>query len=210
MSDAPLMDQSEIDRLMGSQDSDETGQAAIDQSEIDRLMGGQGGGTPSSGSDGAGSGGLIDQSEIDMLISGQLGGQTNVKKSAPPAPKPAPSAPPRGGSKPSNVTINPAQFAPLDANNGPGTEMPANIDLLLDIGLTVSVELGRSRMRIQDILSLGPDKIVELDRVAGEPVDVLINGKPIAKGEVVVIGDMFGVRITDIISPAQRVESMRQ
>lgn len=105
------------------------------------------------------------------------------------------------------ITVNPASFAPLHPNrNGKGET--TSLEMLLDIGLRVTVELGRAKMSIREVLNLGPGTVVELNRAAGEPVDILINGKPIAKGEVVVIGDMFGVRVTDIIPPAQRVESM--
>jgi flagellar motor switch protein FliN/FliY len=111
-----------------------------------------------------------------------------------------------------DITVNPASFADLQAK-APKTRIKksldtASLDMLMDIGLQVTVELGRARMTIRDVLSLGPGTVVELNRIAGEPVDILINGKPIAKGEVVVLGDMFGVRVTDIIPPAQRVESM--
>lgn len=84
-----------------------------------------------------------------------------------------------------------------------------NIDLLLDVSLQVTVELGRTRRQIRDVLSLGPGSVMELDKLAGEQVDVLINGKLIAKGEVVVIDENYGVRITDIVSPTERVQVMR-
>jgi flagellar motor switch protein FliN/FliY len=110
------------------------------------------------------------------------------------------------------ITVNPASFADLASRPKPkapnGRSDPQNLDMLLDIGLQINVELGRAKMTIREVLSLLPGTVVELDRVAGEPVDILVNGKPIAKGEVVVLGDMFGVRVTDIIPPAQRVESM--
>ena len=122
----------------------------------------------------------------------------------------APSVPeaestPPGGAE---VTVNPATFAPLEPKPQEGNGI-TNLDMLLDIGLKVSVELGRTLMSIREVLELSPGTVVELDRIAGEPVDILINGKPIAKGEVVVIGDMFGVRVTDIVSPAQRMETIR-
>ena len=79
------------------------------------------------------------------------------------------------------------------------------IDLIMDIPLEVTVELGRIRMLIKDVLDLASGSIVELDRVAGEPVDLLVNGRLVAKGEVVVIEDNFGIRITEIVSPAERV-----
>lgn len=78
------------------------------------------------------------------------------------------------------------------------------VDLILDISLDVTVELGRVRMLIKDVLELASGSIIELDRVAGEPVDVLVNGRLIAKGEVVVIEDNFGIRLTEIISPSER------
>ncbi len=102
------------------------------------------------------------------------------------------------------VTVNPATFGNLTPQAN-GHTRRANLEMLLDIGLQVTVELGRTKMTIKNVLGLGPGAVIELDRVAGEPVDVLVNGKPVAKGEVVVIGDMFGVRITDIIPPSQRM-----
>lgn len=111
-----------------------------------------------------------------------------------------------------NITVSPASFADLQSKpakaRANGHADTASLDMLLDISLQITVELGRARMTIKEVLALGPGTVVELNRIAGEPVDILINGKPIAKGEVVVLGDMFGVRVTDIIPPAQRVESM--
>ncbi|MFJ7726512.1 flagellar motor switch phosphatase FliY [Neobacillus sp. NPDC097160] len=89
------------------------------------------------------------------------------------------------------------------ANNGPG-----NIDMLYDIPLGITVELGRTEMQIRKILELGPGAVIQLDKLAGEPVDILANHKLIAKGEVVVIEENFGVRITDIISPVDRLSKM--
>lgn len=83
------------------------------------------------------------------------------------------------------------------------------LDLLLDVPLAVSVELGRTRMTIQDLLGLGPGSIIELDKVAGEPLDILVNDHLIAHGEAVVVNDKFGVRITDIASPAERIARLK-
>ncbi len=87
-----------------------------------------------------------------------------------------------------------------------------NIDrelgFILDIPLELSVELGRSRMLINDLLQLGQGSIIELNKLAGEPLEVYINGKLVAKGEVVVVNEKFGVRLTDIISPMERVRSL--
>jgi flagellar motor switch protein FliN/FliY len=85
----------------------------------------------------------------------------------------------------------------------------ANIDLLMDVNLPVSIELGRTRMTISDILELGCGSIVELDKLAGEPVDILVNNKMLAKGEVVVLDENFGVRITSLVSPRERLERLK-
>src|SRR5271167_3073008 len=83
------------------------------------------------------------------------------------------------------------------------------LELLLDVPLEVTVEIGRSRMSIQDLLALGPGSVIELDRLAGEPLDILINDRLIAKGEAVVINDKFGIRITDIVSRSERIARLR-
>lgn len=90
-----------------------------------------------------------------------------------------------------------------ERKNGNGME------LLLDISLPVTVELGRTRMMIRDILHLAPGSVLELDKLAGEPVDILINDKSIARGEVVVIDESFGVRLTSIVTPSERVASLQ-
>jgi len=83
-----------------------------------------------------------------------------------------------------------------------------NIDLLLDVNLPVSIELGRTRMSIEEILALGPGSVVELNKLAGEPVDLLVNYKVVAKGEVVVIDENFGVRITQLLTPEERLKAL--
>jgi len=92
------------------------------------------------------------------------------------------------------------------------TESPdqdRKLDLLLDVPLEVSVELGRSRLSIQNLLALGPGSVVELDKLAGDPLDILVNGRLVARGEAVVVNDKFGVRITDIVSRQERVARLR-
>lgn len=83
------------------------------------------------------------------------------------------------------------------------------LDLLLDVPLDVTVELGRNRMTIQDLLALSPGAVLELDKIAGEPLDIVVNDRLIARGEAVVINDKFGIRITDIISKAERIARLR-
>ncbi len=83
------------------------------------------------------------------------------------------------------------------------------MDLLLDVPLDLSVELGRARMSIQDLLNLSPGSVIELDKIAGEPLDFMVNGRLVARGEAVVVNDKFGVRITDIVSPSERIARLR-
>jgi flagellar motor switch protein FliN/FliY len=105
------------------------------------------------------------------------------------------------------VNVQPAQYQSFDSEQW-ATEKES-IDLIKDIPLEVTVELGRTKKLIKDILEFGPGTILELDKLAGEPVDILVNGKYIAKGEVVVIDESFGVRITDIISASKRLTKVQ-
>lgn len=103
------------------------------------------------------------------------------------------------------------QFAGDQGASGTGTlssEETQNLDLILDIPLTVTVELGRSKMLINDLLQLGQGSVIELTKLVGEPLEVLVNNKLVARGEVVVVNDKFGVRLTDIVSPMERVQSL--
>lgn len=104
------------------------------------------------------------------------------------------------------VEIQKASFQPL-APSGSAT-MPKNIDLILDVPLEVSVVLGRTKKSIRDILSLGTGSLIELDKLAEEPVEILVNGKTVAYGEVIVVDENFGVRISSIVSNADRVKSL--
>ncbi|MDA8560777.1 flagellar motor switch protein FliN [Nitrospinae bacterium] len=88
------------------------------------------------------------------------------------------------------------------------SEKTKSMDLILDIPLTVAVELGRSKMLINDLLQLGQGSVIELTKLVGEPLEVLVNQKLVARGEVVVVNEKFGVRLTDIVSPMERVQSM--
>ncbi|MFF2752575.1 flagellar motor switch phosphatase FliY [Psychrobacillus sp. NPDC058041] len=106
------------------------------------------------------------------------------------------------------VEVQHAQFASFEAPNLSQNES-RNLNLLLDIPLQVTVELGRTKRTVKDILELTSGSIIELDKLAGEPVDILVNNRHIAKGEVVVIDENFGVRITDILSQAERIHNLR-
>lgn len=91
---------------------------------------------------------------------------------------------------------------------GPTSQEQGNIGLIMDVNMEMTVELGRTKKQIKDILGMGEGTIIELDKLAGEPVDILVNHKPIAKGEVVVIDENFGVRVTEILSPMERVSDL--
>ena len=104
--------------------------------------------------------------------------------------------------------VQSVQF-PQIPQTGTATKETRSIEFLYDIGLQLSVELGRAEMTIKEVMDLGIGTVIELNKLAGEPVDVLVNGVPIAHAEVVVVDDMFGVRVIDIISPHDRISSLR-
>ncbi len=110
---------------------------------------------------------------------------------------------PGGGQPGGPTTVQPAQMAPMPPSNYAGGGN--NIELIMDVPLQITVELGRTHKTVREILSFGSGSVVELDKLAGEPVDILVNEKPIAKGEVVVIDENFGIRITEILGPRERI-----
>ncbi|MDR1916554.1 MAG: flagellar motor switch protein FliN [Synergistaceae bacterium] len=131
--------------------------------------------------------------------------QPQPVKASSPASSAAPAAmPPRPQAPP--VDVKPVEFAQLGGSEFAGS--PGNIDLIVDIPVRITVELGRTRKTIGEVLALGPGSVVELNKMAGEPVDVLVNGKLIARGEVVVIDESFGIRVTEVVSKAERIRSM--
>ncbi len=201
------LSQEEIDRLLaqaagggGQQEQPQEPQAAGDQESAEPQ--GEAEATP----------------ELEVVS-----GQSEVEEETPaatPAPEPEPqpvaqAAAPRQPKKEPSVlgarTSAPAtaaqsvQFGPL-----PGSAAvegaPRSLDLLLDIRLQLTAELGRKEMTIREALSLGPGSVLELDKIAGEPVDLLVNNKLIARGEVVVIDENFGVRVTEVVSPEERMD----
>ena len=95
------------------------------------------------------------------------------------------------------------------ANTGKDVDEIHNLDFILDIPLRVSVELGRTKIMVRDLLQLGQGSVVELAKYAGEPLELLVNDKLIARGEVVVVNEKFGIRLTDIISPVERIEQLK-
>jgi flagellar motor switch protein FliN/FliY len=98
----------------------------------------------------------------------------------------------------------------LDALNATGENAAeVSLDMILDVPVTLAMEVGRTRISIRNLLQLNQGSVVELDRAAGEPLDVFVNGTLVAHGEVVVINEKFGIRLTDVISPAERVRKLR-
>lgn len=106
-----------------------------------------------------------------------------------------------------NPEVKEADFQQLSSSNKTGGQR--NIDLLMDVELPVSIELGKTSMDISDILALGPGSVVELEKLVGEPVDLLVNNKCVARGEVVVVEENFGLRITQLISPEERIKNLQ-
>ena len=105
-----------------------------------------------------------------------------------------------------------AQPAPMDTLQDDGSPVPegdVNLDVILDIPVTIAMEIGRTKINIRNLLQLNQGSVVELDRLAGEPLDVLVNGTLIAHGEVVVVNEKYGIRLTDVISPAERVKKLK-
>lgn len=143
--------------------------------------------------------------------------ESSEEAAAQPAPKaaateptaPVPATGDTGGipAQTPSVPVAPAQFAPL---GGPSiVSEAANIDLIMDVPLQVTVELGRKRMLVRDVLEMGKGSLIELEKLAGEPVDVFVNSKLIAKGEVVVIDENFGVKVTSIVTPVERLQNLQ-
>jgi flagellar motor switch protein FliN/FliY len=102
-----------------------------------------------------------------------------------------------------------AEFKDLDADSLPQDQGEPQLDMILDIPVTIALEIGRTQVSIRNLLQLNQGSIVELDRLAGEPLDVLVNGTLIAHGEVVMVNEKFGIRLTDVISTAERVQNLQ-
>lgn len=112
-----------------------------------------------------------------------------------------------------STSVGPAAFNHWDETpqrkDGEGRREDINLDVILDVPVTMSMEIGRTKLNIRKLLQLAQGSVVELDRLAGEPMDVLVNGTLIAHGEVVVVNDKFGIRLTDVLSPAERVRKLK-
>jgi flagellar motor switch protein FliN/FliY len=144
------------------------------------------------------------RAEAGLPVDAGLAAAPNSAPAAAAAPPPAPM---RSAPAAQPTAVHPVQFMPL-APEPPTYDQAHGIELLMDVALEVSVELGRSHMSIGEILALRTGSVIELDKLAGEPVDVSVNGTLIARGEVVVVDEKFGVRITEVVSRARRIASL--
>jgi flagellar motor switch protein FliN/FliY len=110
-----------------------------------------------------------------------------------------------------NQTTDREQKGPESSNHGvaSNTKSPVNMDFLLDIPLEISVELGRTKMLINELLKLGQGSVIELSKLAGETLEILANQKLVARGEVVVVNEKYGIRLTEIMSPIERIERLK-
>ena len=112
------------------------------------------------------------------------------------------------------MSANPAEARPAELNSSPKTvrrepSSDVNLEVILDVPVTLSMEVGRTRIPIRNLLQLNQGSVVELERAAGEPLDVFVNGTLVAHGEVVVVNERFGIRLTDVISPAERLRKLK-
>jgi flagellar motor switch protein FliN/FliY len=145
--------------------------------------------------------GNLSQAEIDALFATGGAAESEPPKSAPAAPEsggalaPAPETP----AEPAHAQVAPPTFPSLEPTPASPTS-PAAIGMLADVDLEVTVNLGQTHRSIREILALGPGSVVQLDRPAGEALDILVNGRLVGKGDVVVIGENFGVRITELLT----------
>jgi len=119
-----------------------------------------------------------------------------------------PSANPTGAAT-DNDPAQPANFDTLEANAHATTPADVNLEVVLNVDVELALEVGRTSISVRDLLQLTQGSVVELDRLAGEPLDVLINGTLVARGEVVVVNDKYGIRLTDVISPSERIKKIQ-
>ena len=173
-----------------------TGGAKLSQEEIERLMSG---GAPSAPPPASSGSGKLSQEEIERLMSG----------GAPSAPPPASSGSGKLSQEPRVINTKPVQLPPLDVADKIGQEQAQNLELIMSVPLEVSVEIGRTRRKVEDILTFSKGSLVVLDKLAGDQVDLFVNGLCVARGDVVVIDDNFGIRITEVLKRPELSELTR-
>ena len=216
------LSQEEIERLMsgGAHSAPppaSSGSGKLSQEEIERLMSG---GAPSAPPPASSGSGKLSQEEIEQLMSGMA---PSAAQAAPPRqPEPQQSsarpyeaagqympAPPAYAGDPRVINTKPVQLPPLDVADKIGQEQAQNLELIMSVPLEVSVEIGRTRRKVEDILTFSKGSLVVLDKLAGDQVDLFVNGLCVARGDVVVIDDNFGIRITEVLKRPELSELTR-
>ena len=216
------LSQEEIERLMSggapsAPPPASSGSGKLGQEEIERLMSG---GAPSAPPPASSGSGKLSQEEIEQLMSGMA---PSAAQAAPPRqPEPQQSsarpyeaagqympAPPAYAGEPRVINTKPVQLPPLDVADKIGQEQAQNLELIMSVPLEVSVEIGRTRRKVEDILTFSKGSLVVLDKLAGDQVDLFVNGLCVARGDVVVIDDNFGIRITEVLKRPELSELTR-
>ena len=216
------LSQEEIERLMSggapsAPPPASSGSGKLSQEEIERLMSG---GAPSAPPPASSGSGKLSQEEIEQLLSGMA---PSAAQAAPPRqPEPQQSsarpyeaagqympAPPAYAGEPRVINTKPVQLPPLDVADKIGQEQAQNLELIMSVPLEVSVEIGRTRRKVEDILTFSKGSLVVLDKLAGDQVDLFVNGLCVARGDVVVIDDNFGIRITEVLKRPELSELTR-
>ena len=216
------LSQEEIERLMSggapsAPPPASSGSGKLSQEEIERLMSGGAPSAPPAASSGSGK---LSQEEIEQLMSGMA---PSAAQAAPPRqPEPQQSsarpyeaagqympAPPAYAGEPRVINTKPVQLPPLDVADKIGQEQAQNLELIMSVPLEVSVEIGRTRRKVEDILTFSKGSLVVLDKLAGDQVDLFVNGLCVARGDVVVIDDNFGIRITEVLKRPELSELTR-
>ena len=216
------LSQEEIERLMSggapsAPPPASSGSGKLNQEEIERLMSG---GAPSAPPPASSGSGKLSQEEIEQLMSGMA---PSAAQAAPPRqPEPQQSsarpyeaagqympAPPAYAGEPRVINTKSVQLPPLDVADKIGQEQAQNLELIMSVPLEVSVEIGRTRRKVEDILTFSKGSLVVLDKLAGDQVDLFVNGLCVARGDVVVIDDNFGIRITEVLKRPELSELTR-
>lgn len=216
------LSQEEIERLMSggapsAPPPASSGSGKLSQEEIERLMSG---GAPSAPPPASSGSGKLSQEEIEQLMSGMA---PSAAQAAPPRqPEPQQSsarpyeaagqympAPPAYAGEPRVINTKPVQLPPLDVADKIDQEQAQNLELIMSVPLEVSVEIGRTRRKVEDILTFSKGSLVVLDKLAGDQVDLFVNGLCVARGDVVVIDDNFGIRITEVLKRPELSELTR-
>lgn len=216
------LSQEEIERLMSggapsAPPPASSGSGKLSQEEIERLMSG---GAPSAPPPASSGNGKLSQEEIEQLMSGMA--PSAAQAATPRQPEPQQSsarpyeaagqympAPPAYAGEPRVINTKPVQLPPLDVADKIGQEQAQNLELIMSVPLEVSVEIGRTRRKVEDILTFSKGSLVVLDKLAGDQVDLFVNGLCVARGDVVVIDDNFGIRITEVLKRPELSELTR-